>query len=165
MSISAYIGLGSNLGDRAGNLLLGVRGLVQSDLPIFRLSRIYETEPVETLPQPDFLNMVCEIRADTLPAPEEILSILMKIESELGRTREISRGPRLIDLDLLLYGDQVRDSTHLQLPHPRLHQRRFVLEPLAELAPSLIHPTLSKPIEQLLASLDDDSAVKLWQTK
>ena len=161
MIVKAYIGLGSNLGDRAGNLLLAVRGLVNAGLPVSRLSRIYETEPVETTPQPDFLNMVCELSGE-LPPANQLMGQLLRLELELGRTRETMRGPRTIDLDLLFYGDEVCDSLDLQLPHPRLHQRRFVLEPMVELAPALVHPTLHKSMAELLTSLDDPGAVKLW---
>ena len=161
MIVKAYIGLGSNLGDRAGNLLLAVRGLMEAGLPVSRLSRIYETEPVETTPQPDFLNLVCELHGELPPAPV-LMDQLLSLELEMGRTRETTRGPRTIDLDLLFYGDEVCDAPNLQLPHPRLHQRRFVLEPLAELAPSLVHPALHKSVADLLSSLEDRGTVKLW---
>jgi 2-amino-4-hydroxy-6-hydroxymethyldihydropteridine diphosphokinase len=161
MIIKAYIGLGSNLGDRAANLLLALRGLINSGLPVSRVSRIYETEPVGTIPQPDFLNMVCELHG-ALPRPHELMAALLRLELELGRTREMLRGPRTIDLDLLFYDDEVCDSSNLHLPHPRLHQRRFVLEPLAELAPALVHPTQHRTVGELLSSLDDRESVKLW---
>ena len=159
---NAYIGLGSNLGDRAGNLLLGIRGMMDAGLELVRLSRIYETEPVDTFAQPAFLNMVAELRGHTLPRPEELMARLLRIENLLGRTRELAMGPRTIDLDLLLYGDETSDTQFLTLPHARLHQRRFVLVPLAELAPQLVHPTLHKTISELLDTLDDQSAVKPW---
>lgn len=159
---NAFVGLGSNLGDRAGNLLLGVRGILDAGLEVTRLSQIYETEPVETFAQPSFLNMVVELGGDALPPPEELMERLLRIEQALGRTRENAKGPRIIDLDLLLYGDEKCDTRSLTLPHPRLHQRRFVLEPLAELVPRLVHPTLHKTISELLAALDDVSKVRLW---
>lgn len=163
-AVNAYISLGSNLGDRAGNLLLAVRGLLDARLDILRLSRIYETEAVETFPQPAFLNMIAELRGSTLPPPEELLARLLKIEYALGRTRETPMAPRTIDLDLLLYRAATSDTEFLKLPHPRLHQRRFVLVPLAELAPTLVHPTLNKSIRQLLGQRrDDQSEVKLWR--
>jgi 2-amino-4-hydroxy-6-hydroxymethyldihydropteridine diphosphokinase len=159
----AYIGLGSNLGDRAGNLLLAVRGMMEAGLDITRLSSIYETEPVETFAQPAFLNMVAELRGNTLPAPDRLMETLLEIEQGLGRTREAPRGPRNIDLDFLLFGNRMHATPGLTLPHPRLHQRRFVLEPLAELCPQLTHPTLQRTINQLLAATTDNSEVRLWR--
>lgn len=128
-----------------------------------RLSSIYETEPFETFPQPAYLNMVAELMSRRLPAPEEVMTRLLVVEESLGRTREISKGPRTIDLDLLLYGNETRDTDSLQLPHPQLHRRRFVLVPLAELAPSLVHPTLGQTVSELLTGVEDTSAVNLWQ--
>jgi 2-amino-4-hydroxy-6-hydroxymethyldihydropteridine diphosphokinase len=160
---TAYIGLGSNLGDRAGNLLMGIRGMLDLGLEVMRLSRIYETEPVETFAQPAFLNMVVQLQGNMLPTPEEVMERLLQVEHSLGRTRNLTKGPRIIDLDLLLYNDETRNTQFLTLPHPRMHQRRFVLEPLAELAAQLVHPTLNKTISELLASLEDESEVKPWQ--
>jgi len=160
--MNAYIGLGSNLGDRAGNLLLGIRGLMTTGLEVSRLSSIYETEPVETFAQPPFLNMVAEVRGSSLPLPEELMTRLLEIESSLGRTRVVAMAPRTLDLDLLLCGEHVSDTISLTLPHPRFHLRRFVLVPLAELAPNLVHPTLEKTMYELLKALEDHSAVKAW---
>jgi 2-amino-4-hydroxy-6-hydroxymethyldihydropteridine diphosphokinase len=157
-----YIGLGSNLGDRAGNLLMGIRGIIDEGLEVTRLSRIYETEPVETFAQPSFLNMVAELHGENLPRPEEVMDCLLRVEQSLGRAREIAKAPRTIDLDLLLYGNETANTDSLTLPHPRLYRRRFVLVPLAELASKLLHPTLDKSMSQLLEALDDDSEVKLW---
>ncbi|HEY8184533.1 MAG TPA: 2-amino-4-hydroxy-6-hydroxymethyldihydropteridine diphosphokinase [Pyrinomonadaceae bacterium] len=158
----AYVGLGSNLGDRAGNILMAIRGMLNAGLTISRVSQIYETEPVETFAQPTFLNMVAELRADSLPPPEETMKQLLKVEESLGRTRNLAKGPRTIDLDLLLFGNEVRESQLLTLPHPRLHQRRFVLEPLAELCPNLNHPVLHRTISELLSETADRSHVKRW---
>jgi 2-amino-4-hydroxy-6-hydroxymethyldihydropteridine diphosphokinase len=161
--MNAYVSLGSNLGDRAGNLLLGMRGMLDANLEIIRVSQIYETEAVETFAQPAFLNLVAELRGSTLPRPEELMARLLQIEHALGRTRTVAMAPRTIDLDLLFYGTEIDDTQFLTLPHPRLHHRRFVLDPLNELAPKFIHPKLNKTIAQLLAELDDDSKVILWR--
>lgn len=159
---NAFISLGSNLGDRAGNLLRAVRGMIDAGLQIAALSSIYETEPVETFQQPRFLNMVAELRGSTLPEPEQLLARLLRVEYGLGRTREVPMGPRTIDLDLLFYGNEIRTTEFLTLPHPRLHQRRFVLVPLIEIDPQLVHPTLKKTAAELLKETDDQSDVRLW---
>src|SRR6267143_2174055 len=121
--MNAYISLGSNLGDRAGNLLLGIRGMLEAKLEVIKLSQIYETEPVETFAQPAFLNMVAELRGSMLPPPEQVMARLLRIEYALGRTRELPLGPRTIDLDLLIYKSELRSTQFLTLPHPRPHQR------------------------------------------
>lgn len=159
---NSYVSLGSNLGDRAGHLLLAIRGMSEAGLEVARLSNIYETGPVETFSQPAFLNMIAELGSHELRPPEEMLALLLRVEHTLGRTREVALGPRTIDLDLLLYGDETRVTDFLTLPHPRLHLRRFVLQPLAELAAGLVHPTLKRTIGELLESLDDRSEVKRW---
>lgn len=158
-----YVGLGSNLGDRAGHLLLGVRGMLEAGLRVRCLSSVYETEPVEVTDQPLFLNMAAELSSDTPFTPEQVLARLLRVECALGRRREVPRGPRTIDLDLLLYGGEEISSEFLTLPHPRLHLRRFALAPLAELAPDLKHPTLGRTIGQLLAAVPNGAGVKLWR--
>jgi 2-amino-4-hydroxy-6-hydroxymethyldihydropteridine diphosphokinase len=158
----AFVSLGSNLGDRAGNLLLGIRGMMDAGLPVTRLSNIYESEPVDTLTQPYFLNMVAELGHKNLPEPEQMMARLLRVEYALGRRRDIARGPRTIDLDLLLYENRTSNSEFLILPHPRMHLRRFVLQPLAELVPNLVHPTSGKTIAQLLDKLGDSSDVQRW---
>jgi 2-amino-4-hydroxy-6-hydroxymethyldihydropteridine diphosphokinase len=161
----AYVGLGSNLGDRAGNLLLAVRGLMNAGLRVRRLSSIYETEPVDVVDQPSFLNMVAELADDALPSPEQLLARMLRIEYALGRRRTRRRGPRTIDLDLLLYGDEQRATEFLALPHPRLAERRFVLQPLAELNPQLQHPTLQLTVSQLLAQTPRTPKVTRWRER
>ena len=157
----AYVGLGSNLGDRAGNLLLAIRGMMEASLCVTRVSSIYETEAVSEINQPPFLNMVAEI-GNTLPTPEQVMARLLRIEFALGRTRDVKEGHRTIDLDLLLYGDIEKETEFLRLPHPRLHERRFVLEPLVEIAPRAVHPRLKKSAAELLESIDDKPAVQRW---
>jgi 2-amino-4-hydroxy-6-hydroxymethyldihydropteridine diphosphokinase len=160
---NAYVSLGSNLGDRAGYLLLAVRGMFAAGLDVIRMSSIYETEPVEYTDQPKFLNMVAELRGTTLPPPEQMLARMLRIEYALGRIRDVRMGPRTIDLDLLIYKDECRDTEFLRLPHPRLYLRRFVLTPLNELVPTLVHPTLKRSISDLLENTPDQSLVNLWQ--
>jgi 2-amino-4-hydroxy-6-hydroxymethyldihydropteridine diphosphokinase len=159
---NAYVGLGSNLGDRAGHLLLAVRGMLDASLDVIRLSSIYETEPVEYEHQPAFLNMVAELRGSTLPSPEQTLARLLRIEYALGRTRDVRMGPRTIDLDLLIFKDQQIETEFLTVPHPRLVTRRFVLVPLNELVPGLVHPVLGKSISELLFQTSDESSVVRW---
>ena len=160
---NVYVGLGSNLGDRAGYLLLAVRGMLDAGLDVIRLSSVYETEPVEYEHQPPFLNMVAELRGSTLPSPEQTLARLLRIEFLLGRTREVPMGPRTIDLDLLIFKDHRLDTEFLTLPHPRIASRKFVLVPLNELVPTLVHPVLGKPVSELLRQTKDSSRVARWK--
>jgi 2-amino-4-hydroxy-6-hydroxymethyldihydropteridine diphosphokinase len=160
---NAYVGLGSNLGDRAGHLLLALRGMLDAGLDVIRVSSIYETEAVEYEDQPAFLNMVAELRGSTLPSPEQTLARMLRIEYALGRTRDVHMGPRTVDLDLLIFKDQQVETEFLTVPHPRLATRRFVLEPLNELVPGLVHPVLGKPISELLSQTKDRSSVVRWK--
>lgn len=157
----AYIGLGSNLGDRAGNLLLAVRGLMESGLTVNRLSAIYETEPVGVSDHGMYLNMVAEVRTGNI-TPSQILARMIRVEYLLGRRHKFLQAPRTADLDLLFYGDVQIDTEFLRVPHKSVHKRKFVLVPMAELAPHFIHPVENKSIEALLAELDDLSNVRRW---
>ena len=165
--ITTYVGLGSNLGDRASNLLLAVRGLMEASFTVCKLSAIYETAPfgVEN-PQEHsaYLNMVAEIHVKNI-SPSQMLARMLRIEYLLGRREKNLQKPRTVDLDLLLYGDHQSTTEFLTVPHPRMHERRFVLIPLAELAPHYIHPTLDKTVQDILQSCKDDSAVKRWNPK
>ncbi|NNF00852.1 MAG: 2-amino-4-hydroxy-6-hydroxymethyldihydropteridine diphosphokinase [Pyrinomonadaceae bacterium] len=159
--MKAYIGLGSNLGDRAGNLLLAVRGLMEAGLHVSRLSAIYETSPVGVSDQSPYLNMVAEIEISTI-TPSQILARMVRIEYLLGRRHKFLGTPRTADLDLLFYGDTKIDTEFLQVPHRNLHNRRFVLVPLCELSPHFIHPVEKKTVRDMLEQLDDNSMVERW---
>ena len=153
----AYISLGSNLGDRASNLEHAI-GKLASLGRIVAHSAIYETEPVDVTSQPWFLN--CVIALDTELTASELLSNLLSIERAMGRIRSIPKSARIIDLDILLYGDSVIDTTDLTVPHPAMHSRRFVLAPLNEIAPDAVHPLRHKTVAQLCAELPEGQAVQ-----
>lgn len=153
----AYLSLGSNVGDRAVNLRTAITRL-ESLGQARAISSFYETEPVEFTAQPWFLN--CTVALETGKSPSQLLRALLDLEQEMGRHRTQSKGPRTIDLDILLFGDEVIDVPGLIIPHPALAQRRFVLEPLAEIAPDLIHPILGKTIRELRDALPPGQAVR-----
>ena len=152
----AYLALGSNLGDRRANLAAAVEHLAAPDLRITRASSIYETEPRDVPDQPWFLNQVIEIETDLFP--RQLLARTQKIERELGRKRGgVAKGPRVIDLDILLFGDVTVSTAELEIPHPRMFERRFVLEPLAEIAPELRHPKTRATIREMLTRVSDQA--------
>jgi 2-amino-4-hydroxy-6-hydroxymethyldihydropteridine diphosphokinase len=157
-----YIALGSNLGDRAGMLERAIAAMNSAGISVVRQSSLYVTEPVGAPGQGWFLNAVVE--AETLLLPLQLLHALLKIERELGRRRLTPHGPRAIDLDILFYGSSVIRSRDLEVPHPRLTERRFVLIPLAQLAPDFRHPVSHKSINQLLAETPDRSEARPWHT-
>jgi 2-amino-4-hydroxy-6-hydroxymethyldihydropteridine diphosphokinase len=156
-----YLSLGSNLGDRAANLERAIEALSEISVRVLRRSSIYETEPVDFLAQPWFLN--CVVEAETLLVPRQLLEGLQLIERKLGSRKIVPRGPRIIDLDVLFYETEVIHEAAIEVPHPRLVERRFVLVPLAELAPELRHPILRKTAAELLAATQDRSEVRVWQ--
>jgi 2-amino-4-hydroxy-6-hydroxymethyldihydropteridine diphosphokinase len=145
-----YLSLGSNIGDREANLRRAVEQLASQDMRVLHTSRIYETEPVDYVDQAWFLNQVVE--AETALFPMQLLTRVGRVERELGRKRTVRKGPRTIDIDILFYGAAVVETTRLEIPHPRIAERRFVLVPLAELAPELRHPVTHRTIRQMLES-------------
>ena len=158
----AYLGLGTNLGDRRNNLQQAL-GLLAGEprLRLSRCSQIYETEPWGVADQPAFLNCVAEVA--TSLDPESLLGLCKRVEEELGRQPGLRWGPRLIDLDILLYGNEVVGLPHLEIPHPRLHVRAFALIPLAELAPEAVHPLLELSVAELLEKTGGIGGVRPWE--
>jgi 2-amino-4-hydroxy-6-hydroxymethyldihydropteridine diphosphokinase len=156
--ITVYIALGTNVGEREDNLTQALQLLPESGVRIRRVSSIYETEPVDYLDQEWFLNMVLE--AETELDALDLLNALRVIEARMGSRKAFAKGPRKIDLDILLYGNETIDTPELQVPHPRMLERKFVLIPLAEIAPSLRHPSWKSGVAHLLSASTDHSAVK-----
>ena len=152
-----YLSLGSNVGDREANLRAAITALASGAIEAKQVSSIYETEPVDFLDQPWFLN--CVVEAETELKPNALLRELRVIETQLGNKKEFAKGPRKIDLDILLYGSETIATPDLQVPHPRMLQRRFVLTPLAEIAPSLQHPSWPATAAVLLDHVADSSRV------
>jgi 2-amino-4-hydroxy-6-hydroxymethyldihydropteridine diphosphokinase len=154
-----YLSLGSNVGDREANVRAAIAALPPAGVQVQQVSSIYETEPVDYLDQPWFLN--CVLEAETGLKPAALLQALRSIESQLGNKKEFAKGPRKIDLDILLYSNETITTPELQIPHPRMLQRRFVLAPLAEIAPALKHPSWEATAAVLLDRLTDRSQVRL----
>lgn len=160
---TVYLSLGSNLGDREGHLRAAVDLLRAEGIRVLRVSSVYETEPMEVADQPWFLNLVVEAETDLFP--KQLLARIRKIELGLGRRRERPKGARTIDIDILLYGDAVIETSELTVPHPRLAERRFVLEPLAELIPELRHPVNRRTVREMLVATAGQVVKKLGDAR
>ncbi|HKV28976.1 MAG TPA: 2-amino-4-hydroxy-6-hydroxymethyldihydropteridine diphosphokinase [Candidatus Acidoferrales bacterium] len=158
---TAYLSLGSNVGDREKHLAAAINALGPHGIRVTRQSSIYATEPVGFKTQSWFLN--CAVEAETNLMPRQLLRAIRQIENEIGRRRFVRNGPRVIDLDILLCGSSIIHAAELEIPHPRMAERKFVLVPMAEIAPTLRHPVKNKTIGELLAETSDRSAIHLWR--
>lgn len=161
MRTVTYLSLGSNVGDRAAHLRDAIARL-ESTGHVVAVSSFYETEPIEFTEQEWFLN--CAVALDTVKMPAELMASLLQIEEQMGRRRVRRKGPRTIDIDILLFGKTVMDSAELTIPHPAMHERRFVLEPLAEIAPEELHPVLHETVRELRDALPSGQAVRKVST-
>ena len=150
-----YIGIGSNIGNREENCRQAIRFLEENGISVKKQSEMYETEPWGVKDQPKFINMAIEI--ETNKKPEDLLGILKNIENQMGRTESVKWGRRVIDLDILLYDDLSIETPHLEIPHPFMHEREFVLKPLAEIAPDKKHPVIGKTIKEMFGGLKQQS--------
>jgi 2-amino-4-hydroxy-6-hydroxymethyldihydropteridine diphosphokinase len=160
MTSLVYLSLGSNVGDREIHLRDAIVRL-QTQGRVASVSSFYETEPVEFTDQAWFLN--CVVALETTEGPEQLMKAVLCIEQEMGRQRIQRKGPRTIDIDTLLFGDRTLNSAELTIPHPAMHERRFVLQPLAEIAPEAVHPVLKKTIRELLEALPPGQLVRKHQ--
>lgn len=155
---TVYLSLGSNLGDRAAQIKQALARLGEKNVRIVKRSSYYETEPVEFLDQGWFLNIAVE--AETELTPTELLRVILEVEQELGRKRTVRSGPRTIDIDILFFDANIVHEAELEIPHPRMTERRFVLVPMAEIAPEFQHPALHLTMKELLAATKDQSQVQ-----
>lgn len=152
-----YLSLGSNLGDRSANLHAAIDQL-RALGEVVAVSSFYETEPVELTAQPWFLN--CAVKLETGKMPKQLLAAILAIEQQMGRRRTLKKGPRIIDIDILLFGSSVIEMKGLTVPHPAMHERRFVLDPLTEIAPDIRHPVFKQTIRELRDALPPGQAVR-----
>jgi 2-amino-4-hydroxy-6-hydroxymethyldihydropteridine diphosphokinase len=158
---TVYLSLGSNIGDRAEYLRQAMMQIETGGFEIKKHSSVYLTEPVELHEQNWFLN--CVVETATKFEPHQVLDLIRKIEAKAGRQRLVRSGPRTLDIDLLLFDAEIIHSSELEVPHPRMQERRFVLVPLCEFAPTLRHPVLQRTMAELLAECPDHSAVREWK--
>ncbi len=157
MQDRVYLSLGSNVGDREDHLRGAITRL-ESIARVISVSSFYETEPMEVTNQPWFLN--CAVKVETTKMPKQLMAAILEMEREMGRLRTMKKGPRTIDIDILLFGDAVVDSPEVTIPHPAMHERRFVLEPLAEIAPEARHPVFKKTVSEMLDALPGGQTVR-----
>jgi len=159
-AIEVYLGFGSNIGDRSANISEAL-ALLSRKVQMGKVSAVYDTEPMGNTDQPHFLNMVCQ--AYTRIEPAALLALAKGIETKMGRVSGKRNAPRPIDIDILLYGDQVMETPQLVIPHPRIEERAFVLVPLAEIAPDFKHPVSGQTMKELLAGITEKQGVFRWE--
>lgn len=158
MKTGIFLSLGSNLGDRRRHLKEALRLLNERGVGVVRLSSVYRTQPVDLPDQPEFLNCVCKVRTSLKPLP--LLRVCLEVEVRMGRTRGVPKGPRIIDIDILFFDQQILSLPNLEIPHPRLHERAFALRPLYEIEPAFLDPISGSSVRRLLSQCGDRSEVR-----
>jgi 2-amino-4-hydroxy-6-hydroxymethyldihydropteridine diphosphokinase len=157
-----FLSLGSNIGDREKNLGDACFLLEKAHIKVLRSSSIYETQPVDYASQPWFLNQMLEVSTEFLP--DDLLAVVKTIETKLGRIKSLPKGPRKIDIDIILAGKFIHQTPKLKIPHPKMHKRNFVLMPLREIEPGAVHPILKKNVEALVKENDDPSEIRKYDS-